>query len=79
MYHIYILWIELNWLEFVTYVIIPAAMILMILVYILFNLDGVKLSIGYEEGLLEKIEEKERQDNKSNNDTKDKQTIVNES
>ncbi len=36
---LYFFWYHLNWLEFVTYVVIPTAIVLVILVYIYFNLS----------------------------------------
>lgn len=36
---LYFFWYYLNWLEFVTYVLIPTAIVLVILVYIYFNLS----------------------------------------
>lgn len=45
---LYFFWTQLNWLEFVTYVLIPTAMVLVILTYIYFNIELLKLSFNFE-------------------------------
>jgi len=41
---LYFFWYQLNWLEFVTYVIFPSSIVLIIFVYILFNLKLFRAS-----------------------------------
>lgn len=43
---IYFLWYNLNWLEYVTYVIIPSSIVLVILVFIYFNLRLLRTSLN---------------------------------
>lgn len=43
---IYFFWYTLDWLEFFTYVLIPASIILVILVYIYFNLRLLRFSVN---------------------------------
>lgn len=43
---LYFFWYYLNWLEFVTYIIIPTSIVLVILVYIYFNLKVFRLSMN---------------------------------
>ncbi len=52
---LYFLWYQLNWLEFVTYVIIPSSIILVILVYIFFNLKVFRLSLNLNDDSKQKI------------------------
>lgn len=42
-------WYSFNWLEFVTYILIPLAMILMIVVYIVSNLKLIELCFNFDE------------------------------
>jgi hypothetical protein len=46
MNYIYLLWNQLNWLEYVTYVIIPVTIILVILIFIYFNLSILRTSLN---------------------------------
>ena len=48
MKNLYFLWYELNWLEFITYVLIPNSIILVILVYIYFNISLIKISFDFD-------------------------------
>lgn len=43
---IYFFWYNLNWLEYVTYVIIPSSIVLVILVFIYFNLRLLRTSLN---------------------------------
>ena len=43
-----IFWQQFDWLEFVTYIVIPGAMILVILTYILFTIRLLKLSFDID-------------------------------
>lgn len=52
---LYFFWYHLNWLEFVTYIIIPASIILVILVYIYFNLKVFRLSMRLTDDAKQKI------------------------
>ena len=65
MKNLYFLWYYLNWLEFVTYILIPSAIILIILVYIFFNIKILKLSYNFDIDFLDsldKMNEKELND-----------------
>lgn len=53
---IYVFWTPMNWLEFVTYVIIPSAIVLVILLYIFFNIRLLKLSFDYDLSLLPELD-----------------------
>ncbi len=53
---IYFLWYQLNWLELVTYILIPTAMVLVILTYILFNVRALKLSFDVDINLIKLLE-----------------------
>lgn len=57
MRYIHFFWYNLNWLEYVTYVLIPTAMVLMILVYILSNIRLLKISFEYDNEILTKFDE----------------------
>lgn len=46
----------LNWLEFVTYIIIPSSIILVILVYIFFNIRLIRLTMESNIEFLDDIE-----------------------
>lgn len=55
---LYFFWYHLNWLEFVTYVIIPSSIIIVILLYIFFNLKILRASMkisSEEKSILEDI------------------------
>lgn len=52
---LYFFWYHLNWLEFVTYVLIPTAIVLVILVYIYFNLRVFRLSMHLNDDSKQKI------------------------
>lgn len=52
---LYFFWYYLNWLEFVTYVIIPSAILLVTLVYIYFNLKIFRLSMNLNDISKQKI------------------------
>lgn len=55
--HLYnIFWIYFNWLELVTYVLIPTAMVLIILLYIVANIKLIELSFGWDYSVLEKLD-----------------------
>lgn len=73
---LYFFWYHLNWLEFVTYVVIPAVMICMILVYIYFNLSlfrkSSKISFDYKVEIMDKLYDLEISINKNENNSKDK-------
>ena len=56
MRNIYVFWVELNWLEFVTYVLVPTSMTLVILIYLYFNISLLKLSFDFDINLLKKID-----------------------
>jgi hypothetical protein len=45
MNHLFFIWFNFNWLEFVTYVIIPVAMLVYILLYIYFNIRLIRISL----------------------------------
>lgn len=51
---LYFFWYELNWLEFVTYILIPTSMILVILAYIYFNIEILKLTFNIEFEIFDK-------------------------
>ena len=51
---LYFFWYYLNWLEFVTYVLIPSAMILVILTYIFFNIELLRFALNLELDILDK-------------------------
>ncbi len=55
MKNLYFFWFYLNWLEFVTYVIIPSSILLVILVYIYFNLKVFRLSMHLNDDAKQKI------------------------
>lgn len=57
MRYFYVFWNTINWLEFVTYIIIPTAIITIILTYIFFNLRLIKMSIEDNAELLNNIED----------------------
>lgn len=48
MNNFYFLGYNLNWLEFVTYIIIPSSIIIMILLYIFFNYWAIKSTFSYD-------------------------------
>lgn len=56
MRYIYFFWYHLNWLEFVTYVLIPTAMVLMVLVYILSNIKLLRISLEYDNEVFTKLD-----------------------
>lgn len=56
MRYIYFFWYHLNWLEFVTYVLIPTAMVLMVLVYILSNIKLLKISLENDNEIFNKLD-----------------------
>ena len=45
---LYFFWYYLNGLEFVTYILIPVAIVLVILVYLYFNADIIRSTIGFD-------------------------------
>ena len=49
-------WSDLNWLEFVTYIIIPSSMLLIILIYLYFNIRLLRLSFDFDLSILAKID-----------------------
>jgi len=49
------LWHTLNWLELVVYIIIPSSIILMILLYIYFNFELIKISFSFDTSLYDKF------------------------
>ena len=63
---LYFLWYYLNWLELVTYVLIPTAMVLIILTYIFFNIELIRLTFNFDVDLayrFEKLREKRKKIN----------------
>ena len=56
MRNIYVFWSDLNWLEFVTYIIIPSSMLLVILIYLYFNIRLLRLSFDFDLSILAKID-----------------------
>jgi hypothetical protein len=58
MNNFYVFWSTLNGLEFITYVLIPSAMLLIILVYIYFNARLIRLSIELNQEWFNKIYDK---------------------
>lgn len=59
---IYFFWNQLNWLEFVTYVLIPTSIVLVILVYLLFNVRIFKLSFDFDISFIEELDKKYEED-----------------
>lgn len=59
---IYLFWTQFNWLEFVTYILIPTSIVLIILVYLYFNIKLLKLSLDFEIDFLEKIDKSLNED-----------------
>lgn len=53
---IYLFWSEFNWLEFVTYILIPTSITLVLLVYLYYNIQLLKLSFDFEMSFLEKFD-----------------------
>ncbi len=53
---IYILWYQLNWLEFVTFAILPIAVVVLSLVYLLFNIRLLKFSFDFDIYFLTELE-----------------------
>jgi len=45
---IHLFWHYLNWLEFITFILIPVAIVLLTLVYLYFNLRLIRLSMDSE-------------------------------
>ncbi len=56
---LYFFWYQLNWLEFVTYIVIPTSIVLMVLVYVYFNISllrkSSKLTLDYRFKVMEEI------------------------
>lgn len=46
----------LNWLEFVTYIIIPSTIIIMILLYFLFNYKNIVKAMDCEDNYLNELD-----------------------
>jgi hypothetical protein len=62
---IYFLWYQFNWLEFVTYILIPTSIILVLLTYILFNIKLLKLSFDFDIEFLTDLDKKYKKTFKS--------------
>lgn len=52
-----IFWHTFNWLEFVTFIIIPWSIISIVLTYIFFNYRLIRISLESNEQLLEELDE----------------------
>ena len=79
MNNICIFWNHFNWLEFVTYILIPTAMVLVILVYIYFNIRLFKLTFDFDIDLVSHYDESnEKQLQNLKRKINDTYTIVNE-
>lgn len=52
---LYFLWYYLNWLELITFVLIPTAIVLIIFVYLYFNIELIKLTLGSNNFLSEDL------------------------
>lgn len=61
-----ILWINLNWIEFVAYIIIPSSIIITILLYVFFNLREIRLTLEMEDSsdLIDKLDKELESKNK---------------
>ena len=51
---IYLFWLQYNWLEFITYILIPTSIVLIILVYLFFNIELLKVSLNLEFDIIDK-------------------------
>lgn len=79
MNNIYIFWTHFNWLEFVTYILIPTAIILVILLYIYFNIRLFKLTFDFDIDLVNSFDEtNEKQLSLLKKKINDNYTIINE-
>ena len=56
MRNIYVFWAEFNGLEFVTYILIPSSILLVVLIYLYFNIRLLKLSFDFDISVLAKID-----------------------
>ncbi len=54
---LYFFWIQLNWLEFVVYILFPVSILAIILVYIYFNIQYMKLSYDVDLKILKFLDD----------------------